>query len=129
MKLVYVSEFGKKYRVKLTISRYVVNNCLCIRILHYKRGRWNMYGNITTNLEEGAPDYYGYVDVHNMPTAEKFLIENGIGCFTGVTGRSGYCEYPLYYFVPSRLRELCPEGMAMYENSIQTSQQKTDRSR
>ena len=29
-----------------------------------------------------------------------------------------YCEYPLYLFNVDKLRELCPEGMSMYEANI-----------
>ena len=49
---------------------------------------------------------------------EKFITENDIGEFTGLTKRSGFCEYPLYLFNVDKLRELCPEGMQMYENTI-----------
>ena len=37
---------------------------------------------------------------------------------TGFTQRSGYCEYPLYMFNVDKLRELCPDGMEMYEANI-----------
>ena len=72
-------------------------------------------------MREGAPDYCGYIDTNDMPEIEKFLTENDIGQFTGFMGYSGFCSYPMYSFNAEKLRELCPEGMAQYEASIQSS--------
>lgn len=57
-------------------------------------------------------------DTGGLFNAEKFVIDNGLGEFTGLTGRSGYREFPLYLFNADKLRELCPEQMAIYERSI-----------
>lgn len=67
-----------------------------------------------------------------MPEASKFLTENDIGTFTGFMGFSGFRAYPMYSFNAEKLRELCPDGMAQYEASIQPAkvyQPETGRSR
>lgn len=46
---------------------------------------------------------------------EQFVVDNKLGVFTGMTRRSGFCEYPLYQFDPERLRQLEPDGLKQYE--------------
>ena len=41
-----------------------------------------------------------------------------MGEFSGLVKQSGFNQYPLYMFDAEKLRELCPEGMKMYEDSI-----------
>ena len=73
---------------------------------------------MTVNLMGKVPDYCGYVDLNNMPELEKFIADNELGEFTGLMKRSGFFEYPLYLFNVDRLRELCPDGMLVYESGI-----------
>lgn len=56
--------------------------------------------------------------MNDMPELENFIRDNKLGEFTGMVRQSGYCSYPLYMFDAKRLRELCPDGMAVYEHNI-----------
>lgn len=112
------TQWGTTGRVQLEISQYMNNGCLYIGLVSYEDGYPEPYGDLTVNLTGKAPDYCGYVDLNNMPELEKFIEENDLGEFTGLTQRSGFCEYPLYLFNVDKLRELCPEGMQAYEHSI-----------
>lgn len=112
------SQFGGNIPVTLEINTYVNNGCLYIGLNEQNEDCPEPYGDMTVNLDGKAPDYCGYVDLNNMPELEKFIEDNKIGEFTGLVKQSGFCQYPLYLFDPERLRELCPDGMAMYEHSI-----------
>lgn len=113
-----VSQFGGEYEVSLEINTYLNNGCIYIGLTTYEEGFREPYGDITVNLAGKAPDYCGYVDLNNMPELEKFIADNDLGEFTGLTKRSGFCEYPLYLFHVDKLREMCPDGMQAYEASI-----------
>ena len=45
------------------------------------------------------------IDTNNCEWAEKFIKENELGTPTGIMGYSGFCEYPLYLFDTSKIRE------------------------
>lgn len=111
------SQFGGEISVTLEINTYLNNGCMYIGLV--EQGEYpEPYGDLTVNLVGRAPDYCGFVDLNNMPELEEFIEENKLGEFTGLTQRSGFCEYPLYLFNAERLRELCPDGMQAYETSI-----------
>lgn len=112
------SQFGGEYDVSLEISRYLNNGCIYIGLVTNEEGFPEPYGDLTVNLEGRVPDYCGYVDLNNMPELEKFMEENDLGEFTGLTKRSGFCEYPLYMFNVDKLREMSPDGMQVYEACI-----------
>lgn len=109
---------GGTRKVELEISTYQNNDSLYIGLNFAGEEYPEWYGDVTVNLGGKVPDYCAYVDINNIPDLERFIEENEMGDFTGLTGRSGFCEYPLYLFNPEKLRELCPEGMAVYERSI-----------
>ena len=104
--------------VQLEINSYMNNNGLYIGMLSKEEDGFEPYGDMTVNLTEKAPDYCAYLDTNNLSGIEKFVVDNDLGEFTGFTQRSGFCEFPLYMFNVDKLRELCPDGMQAYEDSI-----------
>lgn len=117
-RLTYHSEYGGDSEVQLEIQQYADNGRIAISMITDEEGYPELFGSLTVNIDAPAPDYCGYLDTNNLSNAEKFVTEHGLGEFMGLTGRSGYCEYPLYLFHAEKLRELCPEQMAAYERSI-----------
>ena len=112
------TQWGSSVEVQLEINSYMNNNRLYLGLMVREVDYFELYGDISVNLGMKAPDYCAYVDLNNMPELEKFIEENDLGEFTGLTQRSGFCEYPLYMFNVDKLRELCPDGMAIYEANI-----------
>ena len=57
---------------------------------------------ITVNLNDMMQcESMAYLDENNMPGIGKWIEKNGLGVPMYVTGRSGFCSYPLYtLFVP-----------------------------
>ena len=117
-KLIYKSEYTGDNEVELDIQTYHNNGRIFIGLITNEDGSPEPCGDVTVNIDAPAPDYCGYLDTNNLSNVENFIRENDLGEFTGLTGRSGYCEYPLYLFNVDKLRELCPEQMAAYEHSI-----------
>lgn len=112
------TQWGSIEYVQLEINHYVNNGCMYIGLVTWEDGFPEPYGCVTVNLNEKAPDYCGYVDTNNMPELENFIKEHELGTFTGLIKQSGFCKYPLYMFDVERLRELCPDGIAVYEQSL-----------
>ncbi len=112
------TQWGSTVEVQIEINNYMNNNGLYLGLMGREEDDFEPYGDISVNLGTKAPDYCAYVDLNNMPELEKFIEENDLGEFTGLTQRSGFCEYPLYMFNVDKLRELCPGGMATYEANI-----------
>lgn len=116
--LIYHSEYGGDSEIQLDVQQYANNGRIAVSMITNEEGYPELFGCLTVNIDAPAPDYCGYLDTNNLSNAEKFVTENGLGEFTGLTGRSGFCEYPLYLFNVDRLRELCPEQVATYEQRI-----------
>lgn len=124
--LTYHSEYGGDSAVCLDIQQYADNGRIAVQLITEEEWYPESFGSLTVNIDAPAPAYCGYLDTNNLANAEKFVTENGLGEFTGLTGRSGFCEYPLYLFDVDRLRELCPKQMAAYEHNIGWDAKKTD---
>lgn len=111
--LIYHSEYGGDSEIQLEVQQYANNGRIAIFMLTNEEGYPEHYGSLTVNIDAPAPAYCGYLDTNNLSNAEKFVTENGLGEFTGLTGRSGFCVFPLYLFNAEKLRELCPEQMEL----------------
>ena len=120
---------GRSLPVILKVNSYQDNRSLCVTMDVTADGMREPYGNLTVNLEGKPPHYCAYVDVNNMPYAREFLETYGLAEDTGLTKRSGYCDYPLYLFRPERLGELDPDGLAFYKvaNRIADTEQEKKR--
>lgn len=125
------TQWGSTVEVQLEINNYMNNKGLYLELKGREDDCFEPYGDISVNLGTKAPDYCAYVDINNMPELEKFIEENDLGEFTGLTQKSGFCEYPLYMFNVDKLRALCPDGMATYEanNGIAKKPETKDMSR
>lgn len=113
----YKSKWGTVDDLELNINSYLNNNSLFLELID-KGGEYSEpYGSITVNLGDSVPVYCAYVDTNDMPEVEQFIRENELGEFTEFEMQNGFCTYPLYFFDPDKLRELCPDGLAEYEKA------------
>ena len=125
------TQFGTTENVTLTVNTYVDNNSLYVGMTTAEDGFPEPYGDVTVNLLSSVPPYCAFVDTNNMPELEDFLVKNGIAEFTGLMQKSGYCSYPLYQFNVEKMRGLCPDGMAAYEqeNGLDKKPEQKEKSR
>lgn len=125
------THFGTTENVTLTVNTYVDNNSLYVGMTTIEDGFPELYGDVTVNLLSSMPPYCAFVDTNNMPELEDFLVKNGIAEFTGLAQTSGFCSYPLYQFNVEKMRGLCPDGMAAYEqvNGLDKKQDRKEASR
>lgn len=96
-----VTDFGT-YEVNISRSTYRNNGNLAIILDSPTEGP---FATLSVNLYDRLPKNQAYVDTNNCPWAIDFIREYELGKFTGITGRSGYCTYPLYEFDLSKLGE------------------------
>lgn len=87
--------YGNETEVQVRKHRYVLNDNLAISLLTEEG---EPFGMLTKNLKKKLPENMAYLDVNNMPDAEKFVTENNLGRFTGMYSNSGFIVYPLYEF-------------------------------
>ena len=93
-----IYSYGNEYDVEMIKTKYMDGN-LCI-LLVCNDGV--PFGKLTANLEEKLPQNIAYVDVNNIPDAERFIIDNKLGERTGKVKPSGFCVYPQYRFFRSK---------------------------
>jgi|GEM_PF-351431 len=120
---------GEPMEVTLELSSYLNNGQIYLGLVQMDEVYGpEPYGEITVNLGWPCPFYCSYIDTNNFSNVEDFIVSNGLGVFTGLTQKSGFCEYPLYQFFPEKLRELEPRELAQYEriNKIPAEHQKSN---
>lgn len=64
-----------------------------------------------------------YIDTNNCYFASQ-LLDQGIAENTGLTKRSGFCEYPLWHFKEDFLREIGGDTYEEYSRSFHSYMQK-----
>lgn len=72
------------------------------------------WASLTVNLDGQRNKDCAFIDTNGDPDFPVWLIRYGLAIPTGVTQRSGFCEYPEYRFRAERLQELDPDGYAEY---------------
>ena len=116
------SPWGGKNEVAIEVARYAGRgNHLAIQLwcvetpdvgfcptLHANENEWwwEPYARLTVNFPgEKLADNEAFVDTNNVPNAEEFIEENGLGvCIPGVK-MSGFCVYPKYRFDMEKLAQ------------------------
>lgn len=89
---------GPTTPVTVRFTNYANNRTLAVQLTG-ARPPWAAFATITVNLNWPVQDQdHAFIDTNNCPWAEEFLCDNGIAEFAGVTGKSGFCTYPLYRF-------------------------------
>ena len=82
-------------RVTVSAGAYSTNGTLAVQLESSRGGREC----ITVNLcSPNQSEKTAFLDTNNYPGIGQWIEENGIGRPTGITGRGGFCEYPLYIF-------------------------------
>lgn len=88
----YNSPWGTGYNINLVVDTYCSYGNLYIGMI---TDEGEPYADLSVNIEplEGGEIA---VDVNNLPDGEAFILNNGLGEFTGKYLRSGFCRYPVY---------------------------------
>ena len=116
--------YGTRHEVKIEYASYNCNGTLALQLFtkpdedemgYYSQfGRMakdpyqSPYGIATVNLPESELLSINeqFVDENNLPGIGKWLKDKGIAEPTGLTARSGYCQYQAYRFkVPEEALE------------------------
>ncbi|MCR5691508.1 MAG: DUF4313 domain-containing protein [Eubacterium sp.] len=112
--------------IEIVISSYYYNKQLSLSMAATRFDGLELRNNITVNLGAYCPPFCSYVDVNNFPPAEKFIADNELGCFTGVTKKEGGSEYPLYQFFPDKLKEIDSEEVQKYIEENQFTKEQVE---
>ena len=99
--------------MQLQITSYLDGN-LAIQMVTWAEGYPEPWASLTVNLDGVRGRDCAFIDTNGDPDFPVWLIRNGLAIPTGITQRSGFCEYPEYRFRADRLREFDPDGYEEY---------------
>lgn len=106
-------KYGATHSIQLKVSSYMDGN-LAIAMLAWENGYEEPWASLTVNLDGQRNKDCAFIDTNGDPDFPVWLIRHGLAIPTGVTQRSGFCEYPEYRFRAERLQEFDPEGYEEY---------------
>ena len=106
-------KYGIVHPIQLQITSYLEGN-LAIQMVTWEAGYPEPWASLTVNLDGQRNKDCAFIDTNGDPDFPVWLIRYGLAIPTGVTQRSGFCEYPEYRFRAERLQELDPDGYAEY---------------
>ena len=103
----YISQYGNVYELDFYKFRYAYNDALCIEAWCCESGNeyWEVYGNVTVNLDAPAMDGCSWVDTNNLRHLIDRLHDIGAFEYTGRMQMSGYCAYPEVRWDPEWMAE------------------------
>ena len=95
--------FANYENCMFSLNKYRANDALAIQI-------WNEEDGPIAVLTVCIPEYKlkeneTFIDVNNCPWAVELVGKLGLGTFTGLYGRSGYCTYPAVEFNKDELEK------------------------
>lgn len=99
--MIKVDSYGESYNCSLLISEYEQNNNMAIMLIE-ETGE--PFADVTVNLEPLAPGF-AYLDTNGLKGVDDIVNKYKIAKPTGITRKSGWCEYPLYEFDLDELRK------------------------
>ena len=102
MKTLTLKAFDRDVEVFFTLTRYSMNNNLCINMVEVNEGPWST---LTTNFDVALAPNEAFVDTNNNTGIAEILVENGIAEPTGKGIKSGFCTYPLFKFNLDKVEE------------------------
>ena len=103
---------GEMQRIAFVKNAYMSNDSLAIECIYLHDGDefngyapyWETYGSVTVNLGFSYGNR-GYLDTNNCGHLIKWMLKEGLVTDTGMSMRSGYCEYPLGEFTDEFLAD------------------------
>ena len=100
---------GEILKACFATDRYVEGNGIYIEMLTYNNEYefYEPWCDITVNIPYSAKlkENECFVDTNNCEGIDRWLFENGIAKYTGRSGSSGFCRYPIMVFDMDKVKE------------------------
>lgn len=102
--MIYKDFDDEEIKVNLIAAKYT-NGTLYLGIVDVEYGE--LYADLTVNLQDNFTSEMNYLDTNNSKYVEEFITKYKLGEFTGIISRSGFCQYPLYFFNMEEIQKYC----------------------